>query len=763
MAVVIYAPHKDGLHDGSIQKQTMAFIKKLFEDDTLPGLHIEPIQGSIDGKVRTGRVNDMYRAVLFKVQSSAGAPHYIFTGVWPHDEAINIAEKAVLKTNPVNGLPELLMDATAAAPAAGAIPAPPAAEPAPTAAEHVALQQLPPFLESVSAGISLQRLTGELGLDAALARRALAATSEDELLDLAADALEWQGLALVELTAGATIEEVRESLGIEPIAAEAEEAHEEDRLLAALKTPTARMQFAWLEDDEELRAVIESGDFAAWKVFLHPEQRKYAEGHYNGAFRLTGGAGTGKTVVLLHRARFLAKRQPQARVVLTTYTRTLADAMKRDLLSLDPTLTIASSLGEPGIFVTGVDAAASAVLSRAAPAALDAAVEKVLGVGGNRATGRTTNEAAAWREAADSSGSGLPTDLRTPGFLIAEYDAVVLPSRITVKDDYLRVRRPGRGVSLGRAQRAQVWDVVGAYRSAAAVQGLVDFGEVCALAAALLDDGAAQGGARLADHVLVDEGQDLTAARWQFLRALVAEGPNDLFIAEDAQQRIYGQRITLGRYGIKIVGRSRRLSLNYRTTHQVLRFAMGVLAGESFVDLDEEVTDSSTYRSARSGPAPTRKGLGSLTEELDEAARIVGEWLKPDARIAPETIGILVRDQRTSDRVARGLEDRGIQVRQVTKSATTYRHPQVMTMHRAKGMEFARVLIFGADADLVPAAYLLKDVAEGDREDVLRRERSLFYVAATRARDELVVLWEGGGSEFLAAPAGGAVAGGLAT
>src|SRR6478609_9461703 len=118
MAVVIYAPHKDGLHDGSIQKQTMAFIKKLFQDDTLPGLHIEPIQGAIDTKVRTGRVNDMYRAVLFKVQSSAGAPHYIFTGVWPHDEAISIAEKAVLKTNPVNGLPELLLAATTGSSAA---------------------------------------------------------------------------------------------------------------------------------------------------------------------------------------------------------------------------------------------------------------------------------------------------------------------------------------------------------------------------------------------------------------------------------------------------------------------------------------------------------------------------------------------------------------------------------------------------------------------------------------------------------------------
>src|SRR5690606_4526958 len=103
--------------------------------------------------------------------------------------------------------------------------------------------------------------------------------------------------------------------------------------------------------------------------------------------------------------------------------------------------------GEPGIFVTGVDAAASAVLSHATPAALDAAVASVLGVGGNRATKRTTNEAKAWRDAVDSAGAGLPAALTLPSFLIAEYDAVVLPHRITTRDEYLKVRRPGRGVA----------------------------------------------------------------------------------------------------------------------------------------------------------------------------------------------------------------------------------------------------------------------------------------------------------------------------
>jgi len=172
-----------------------------------------------------------------------------------------------------------------------------------------------------------------------------------------------------------------------------------------------------------------------------------------------------------------------------------------------------------------------------------------------------------------------------------------------------------------------------------------------------------------------------------------------------------------------------------------------VLAGADFLDLDDEVTDDGGYRSARSGPPPTRVSVASLDDELDRAAEHVRVWLEDG--VQPDAIGILARDQRTVDVVARGFEDRGVTVRQVTRSAATGKHPQLMTMHRAKGMEFSRVLIFGVDSELVPAAYLLRNVPEGERPDLLQRERSLFYVAATRARDELVVMWEGEGSEFL--------------
>lgn len=739
MPQVILAISKGGQHDGSVEKQTMKFLYKLHGNDAQPGLHIEPIKGSVDPRVRTGRVNDMYRAVLFKVQGSGPDSHYVFTGVWPHDKAISIAETARLQVNPVNGTTEMLLASQSAvqmtekpAPAVDVVH-----ERTSTTITKLSL------LESVSAGTTEESLVGVLGLDADLARRAMSAVDDDALIDLASEAVEWQGMALLDLAAGKTIAEVRETLSLDRQAPADPAQDEDDALLEGLRTPAAQMQFAWIEDEEELRQVIEGGDFAKWRVFLHPEQRKYVGARTNGPFRLSGGAGTGKTVVLLHRARELSRRDPTARIVLTTFTRNLADDMRRNLATLDADVPLASALGEPGVFVTGLDAVAGSVVGRADEASVAAAAVRVLGPGGNRASQRPSKSSTGWRESIGAAGSALPAELQSPAFFAAEYSLVVLPARITTKDKYLTVRRPGRGVGLNRAQRAAVWSVIASYRASTAIEGVVDFPEVVAMATEILDSQAV----RPADHVLVDEGQDLSPCQWQLVRALAAEGPDDLFLAEDSQQRIYGQRVVLSRYGIRIVGRSRRLTLNYRTTQQVLSFATRVLEGVDTFDLDDLATDSTGYRSARSGPLPERVGAASLTDELELAAERVRNWL--EAGVPPETIGLLVRDQRTADQLARGLDDRGVQVRLVSRGTSVSKRPQLMTMHRAKGMEFSRVLIFGADADLMPASYLLKSVPEGEREDVFQRERSLFYVAATRARDELVIMWSGDASGFL--------------
>ena len=717
----------------SLKKKAYAFLEKLAEDDTSLGLHIEPIAHSADDKVRTGRVDQSYRAVLFRIPGK-GEPAYVFYGIWPHDDAIAVAKKTRLTWNPVNGVTELTTVA----------PRPDVMHPAGPAVPSAPMTPAPaPVPLLVSLGLDRKALVNVLGIEETLAVRALAAVDENALITLAENAVEWQGLALLDLATGLSVAEVQDklSLGAPPVP---EPATETDRLIEGLRHPAAQISFAWIENNAELRRVIEGGDFGAWRVFLHPEQRKYAERSYSGPFRLSGGAGTGKTVVLLHRARMLARRSPDSRVLLTTFTTNLADQLRTDLGRLDPGLPYAAGLAEPGVSVYGIDALASEVLRRAGTDIADDA-EAILGVATTQINGRTPG--ATWRDAVDAAGRALPTPLRSIQFLSTEYAQIVLPNRITSREAYYKVRRPGRGVALDRAKRAAVWDVIEAYQAQARIAGSVDFAEAATIAAAHLQRVASAQGVFVADHVLVDEGQDLGPAHWQLMRALAGEHADDLFIAEDSHQRIYGQRIVLSQFGIRIVGRSRRLTLNYRTTAQNLAYAISVLRGGKYVDLEDAAESSAAYRSARSGPVPRLIPCATLSGELDRAADLIRSWVAETD--APETIAILVREQRQRDRLVTGLAERGVTVRAVDREHIKSGQPVTMTMHRAKGTEFSKVLLFGIDQGAIPRPLRDEQYAEDAWVDALLRERSLLYVAATRARDELALSWSGDPSELL--------------
>jgi superfamily I DNA/RNA helicase len=204
----------------------------------------------------------------------------------------------------------------------------------------------------------------------------------------------------------------------------------------------------------------------------------------------------------------------------------------------------------------------------------------------------------------------------------------------------------------------------------------------------------------------------------------------------------------LSRFGIKIVGRSRRLTLNYRTTAQNLHFAVSVLSGADYTDLEQGTETTSDYRSARNGPAPELIPCHDMSDELEAVAKKVKAWLAEDG-VEPEGIAILTRSQDERDRFVRGLGERGVTARSLDKSAATPGQPLVMTMHRAKGMEFSRVILAGADEKHVPSLATLRSVPEEERSEAMLRERSLLYVASSRARDALVVTWSGKKSELL--------------
>ena len=809
--------------DPSLRAKIGPFISKLSTMTTSSGLHLEPIRGSRDRRVRTARVTDFYRAVLFELAAD-GEVVYVIHGIWPHDEAIKIAESVTVHVNPRNGITEVvnvgdligldpraveearrtaqaelaaaqreadeLARETARIQAANAEARRRNEEVAKGADTDSALIQAPDT-EPVAAGsqrgeggavagtavgaaavpgavvvpsrdqapvwpdgLTVEILHDELGIDVRLGAAALAAQRESQLLDLASTArVAWQGEALLNLATGATIEEIREDFGLRPSRDVSAEPTDAD-LIEGLRTRAARSTFTWLVSDEDLRRAIEGLSFAEWQLFLHPQQRAIVERRANGPMRVSGGAGTGKTVIAVHRAVELTKRdkadEQEPRILLTTYTRNLADDLRRQVAQLDPRLPFTEKLSEPGVMVSGLDRVARMILQQAG-AKISPIAQEVIGQPRGRVL--TYPRENVWQEVLTLMGDELPEGLRSADFLESEYELIVLPQRVTTLKQYLRVRRPGRGVALDRSKRAAVWKAMERYRDRSADLGVTSFDEQLALAAAWLDHEAALGTPRPFRHVLVDEAQDLTPAHLQLLRALVEPGPDDLFLAEDSHQRIYGKKITLSHYGIQVRGRSRRLTRNYRTTRQNLDVAFGILDPGTYEDMEGQAEEHH-YVSPRSGPEPLLLHATDRADELSKAAELLTVWLEQDRDSedsAPETIAVLVRDRYQRDAVVNGLAQHGIEVRAVDREAAGRGRPVVMTMHRAKGLEFRKVLLFDVSKNAIPRPLRDQQYSDADRDDALLRERSLLYVAATRARDQLAISWSGEASPLITA------------
>lgn len=316
-----------------------------------------------------------------------------------------------------------------------------------------------------------------------------------------------------------------------------------------------------------------------------------------------------------------------------------------------------------------------------------------------------------------------------------------------------------RVTPLNRKQRKQVWAVLESLMQTQAIDGQLFWPTMSAVGAEMLKVRVERGGKHVFDHVVVDEAQDFNAGHWRFLRACVASGPNDVFIAEDSHQRIYGNPLTLSHYGISTRGgASRRLTLNYRTTKENLDYALRILVGGDmdFLDGEGEVDSVGGYRSARTGPAPMIVTAKSEDEEFSVAAALINGWLEEAERAAAEgvnkevRVGVMCRTRGQLSRVVSGLADHGIDAVQ-TKNAELASHEQVsvMTMHGAKGMEFTHVIVMGVGKEIMPLRFRLKNLSEEDARAALQRERSLLYVAASRARDALVVTTVGERSELL--------------
>ncbi|WP_345025849.1 UvrD-helicase domain-containing protein, partial [Streptomyces sedi] len=495
--------------------------------------------------------------------------------------------------------------------------------------------------------------------------------------------------------------------------------------LAAAVSRT-RSRITLVAGPQELADIL-AKPFDAWRIFLHPAQRRVAyRPAYGGPAQVTGGPGTGKTVVALHRVKHLLARAADTRVLLTTYTSALARSLRSGLaLLLDHDQTLLER-----VTVTTVDATAHRVVRQ---------------LHGN--PGDVLNDKdERWRWQRLARRLELPWN---DAFLAQEYRHVLLAQDLRSREEYEKCRRHGRGSRLAASQRPQLWEAMTLFEEELARDRACTWLQLCARAVRLLRDRPGEGPGY--DHVVVDEAQDLHPAQWRLLRALVPEGPDDLFLTGDPHQRIYDSRVSLRSLGISVAGRGARLRLNYRSTEEILRWSRALLDGERVADLTGDTPDSlSGYRSLLHGERPVCEGHETEAEEADAVVRTVQAWVA--AGVAPSEIAVCARFHTQTARIADRLDRVGLPtVRVKGAESDDVAGIRVSSLHSLKGLEFRCVAVAGVTASAFPfrPAVTSAEVDPLQNATDLAAERCLLFVASTRAREALYVSYSGRPSAFL--------------
>ena len=646
-----------------------------------PGLGVHRLANTRDPNFWSARVNLDLRIIFHRIGEDV-----VLCYVGRHDDAYRWAERRKLETHPTTGaaqlveLREVIQEITV--PVYVEPPAPPS--PKPLLFAHIPCDQL------LGYGVPAEWIN-----DVRLA-------NEDTVLDLADHLPTEAGEALLELAVGKYPQpSLPAPSGADPF-----------------DHPDALRRFRVMRNVEELAAALEY-PWEQWIVFLHPEQRAMVERHYNGPARVSGSAGTGKTVVALHRAAYLARANPSARVLLTTFSDALARLLQTKLELL-----------------VNCD---EAILKRITVASLDSVA---LGIYGNqfgnpklaqrRDVERLIDEAVEWRVSNFS-----------PAFLYAEWDRVD-GWQLDSWEDYRSVRRAGRYRRLSESQRETLWPIFEWVKSGLGKEHLTTLAEVFGRLTVAL----AKADERPFDCVVVDEAQDVNVPQLRFLAALAGSRENSLFFAGDLGQRIFQLPFSWRELGIDIRGRSQTLRVNYRTSHQI-RMQADRLLDPEIADGDGNLEERTGTISVFNGPSPTVKVLKGEQSEVEAVA----EWIKRELAdgLEPKEIGVFVRSVAQMNRATEVARRASVPFAILDDNGETIDGGMTIgTMHLAKGLEYRAVVVMACDAEVIPLQSRVETISdEADLDEVYNTERNLLYVACTRARDRLLVTGVKPASEFL--------------
>jgi mRNA-degrading endonuclease RelE of RelBE toxin-antitoxin system len=668
---------------GEEQKAVKTTAFDLQMNPANPGIQMHKIDKARDKNFWSARVSRDIRLIVHRTNAS-----FLLCYVGHHDPAYEWAERRKLETHPTTGAAQLVEIRETVKEI--------------TVPKYVEVEQPVPPKPPLFANISDDDLLG-YGVPTDWLKDVRGA-NEDSILDLA-DHLPGEAFeALFNLATGVAppLPHIA-AVGTDPF------AH-----------PDAQRRFRVMTNVEELERALDY-PWEKWSVFLHPAQRDLVQGDYNGPVRVSGSAGTGKTIVALHRAVYLARTHPDTRILLTTFSDTLANALQTKLIRL---IGNEPRLGER-IEVHSMNAIGRRLYE--------------LNFGKPQIASREVV-----RELLEEGASNVEGHQFSIRFLQTEWDQIVDAWQLGSWEEYRDVLRLGRKTRLPEKQRTLLWSIFAEVRAGLRTRNLITEAEMFTRLAVHL---AARKNPPF-DFAVIDEAQDINPSQMRFLSALGGNRPNSLFFTGDLGQRIFQQAFSWKSLGVDISERLKTLHINYRTSHQIRTQSDRLLAPE-VSDVDGNTEERRGTISVFNGPQPDIR-VGDTREAEIET---VSQWLLllKNEGIKPHEIGVFVRSTRELDRASAAARRAGFDFKILDEHLETFSgYVSIGTMHLAKGLEFRAVVVMACDDEVIPSQERIETVADdADLQEVYDTERHLLYVACTRARDHLLVTSVAPASEFL--------------
>lgn len=656
-------------------KKVLEFQKKFRENSKSAAIHLEPINTFKDQSLRTARIDQKYRAIIRVPQTGDS---YYMLWVDNHDEAMDWAKNKVFEWNELTQTAQLFT--------------------APETIDQPVERKV--TLNGLFASYSTEDLM-KLGVPESLIPlvNGINDLSGLEAAEkyLPSDAFE----NLFYLTDGVNIQQ----LILEINEGKAKSANIDEQLVSV------NNKRFFVEVNDSLMEDIINGDLNKWQIFLHPTQRILVEADFKGSVKITGGAGTGKTVVALHRLKYLSDQKMSSdsrKIMFTTFTNSLTSNL--NLLAKKLQVDFSKSI------ITNID---SLVRDLALEHKLISKTTRTL----DMINSQTSQE--VWEKVLENNLTEF--DIR---FLQGEHQHVILFNNIKDLQSYLTTSRSGRGKPLTRKQKMDIWSLVENYNLVKKVNNLVDRSELFNI----VTDYFRSLTAKPFRNLIADEVQDLSNVELRFLRSLVEERDNDLFLVGDPYQKIYSKKLNFTAAGISIRGnRSKRLRINYRTSEEIRRLAITTVKSLNYDDFDGQVEDLNGYLSLFHGDKPSYDIFKTKSEEVESIITQINE-LK-DVGLSHSDIAIGFRTKDALKEIKTALHKLKIPYNDNTTSVVNSSDGVVLsTFHGLKGLEFKVVILSDINNRTCPLLFSgFNELEEQEKKDYINSEKSLVYVAMTRA------------------------------